>query len=208
MAVAVHATDPITRLGAANILGGDGRVKVLADDELARAEVVVVIEQSVSDGTFAFLRDLRAASRLDPPPRCVIVTDNFRPDALMSAVECGMSAVLQRGTTGADELVRAVLAVSEGSAYLPPRLQGTLLAHLDRMRRDVLEPHGFTLSGLSGRERDVLRLLAEGNSTGEIAAELAYSESTVKNVLYGLMRRHGLTTRAHAVAFALRGGLI
>lgn len=208
VAVAVYAPDPMTGLGAASMLSADGRLKVLDSADLARAEVVVVVEESIGDGVFAFLRDARAESVLESPPRCVIVTDHFRVDGLMTAIECGMAAMLQRCNTSDEELVRTVIAVSQGAAYLPPRLQGSLLTQLDRMRRDVLEPNGLTMSGLSARERDVLRLLAEGSGTEEIAAKLAYSESTVKNVLYGLMSRYGLNTRAHAVAFALRAGVI
>ena len=54
----------------------------------------------------------------------------------------------------------------------------------------------------------MLRLVAEGFGTEEIAAKLCYSERTVKNVLYGLMTRCGLNNRAHAVAYALRAGAI
>ncbi|GAA1982158.1 response regulator transcription factor [Amycolatopsis minnesotensis] len=208
VAVAVHAPDPMTGLGAASMLGADERVKVLVDADSARAEVIVAVADSIDDSVFAFLREVRAASELESPPRCVIVTEHFRSDVLMAALECGMAALLQRSATGAAELVRTVLAVSQGVAYLPPRLQGSLLKQLSRMQQDVLEPNGLTLSGLSAREREVLRMVADGHGTEEIATALAYSESTVKNVLHGMMSRCGLNNRAHAVAFALRAGAI
>jgi DNA-binding NarL/FixJ family response regulator len=138
----------------------------------------------------------------------VIVTDHFRDEALLTAIECGMAALLRRSGTTGEELVQAILAVSQGSGQLPPQLQGNLLAGLDRLQRDMLQPIGLTLSGLSTRERDVLRLMADGHDTEEIAAKLAYSGSTVKNVLHGVMSRCGLNTRAHAVAFAVRTGAI
>ncbi|OZM70837.1 helix-turn-helix transcriptional regulator [Amycolatopsis antarctica] len=207
VAVAVHSSDPMTGVGAASILRGDDRLKIVTGADVATADVAVVVEESIGEGAFAFLREIRATAG-DSPPRCVIVTDHFRVDVLMTAIECGMAAMLQRCTTGGDELVRTILAVSDGAAFLPPRLQGSLLTQLDRMRREVLEPNGLTLSGMSARERDVLRYLADGHGTEEIAGMLAYSESTVKNVLYGLMNRYGLNTRAHAVAFALRAGVI
>lgn len=206
--VAVHASDPTTGLGAVSILGVDRRLKVLAEDELAMAQVIVVVEDSIDNDVFAFLREIRAKSRLESPPRCVIVTDHFRGDAVITAIECGMVALLRRSDTSGAELVRTVLAVGQGMAYLPPRVQGSLLRQLDRIREDVLEPNGLTLSGLSARERDVLRLLADGRGTEEIATTLAYSESTVKNVLHGLMTRFGLNSRSHAVAYALRSGVI
>ncbi|WP_307832233.1 helix-turn-helix transcriptional regulator [Prauserella cavernicola] len=206
--VAVHASDPLTGLGAADLLRQETRVAVLDEDDLASAEVIVVVEESITDGILALLRRARENSRRDPAPRCVFVTDDFRPDLLMTALECGLAAVLPRRDTGGDELARTVLAVSRGAGCLPPRLQGILLSRLDGISRTVLEPNGLTLSGLSARERDVLRLLAEGHRTEEVATLLVYSESTVKNVLYGLMKRHGLATRAHAVAFAVRSGVI
>ena len=61
---------------------------------------------------------------------------------------------------------------------------------------------------LSGRDLAVLRLLAEGQSTANIAVALAYSESTIKNVIHDLVRNLGARNRAHAVAMAIRGGLI
>jgi DNA-binding CsgD family transcriptional regulator len=63
-------------------------------------------------------------------------------------------------------------------------------------------------SGPSDRELRVLRLLSEGCDTREIAHRLCYSERTVKNVIQDVTRRFGLRNRSHAVAFALRQGLI
>ena len=61
---------------------------------------------------------------------------------------------------------------------------------------------------LSRRDIAVLRLLAEGENTASIAVALAYSESTIKNVVHDLVRHLGARNRAHAVAMAIRGGVI
>jgi DNA-binding NarL/FixJ family response regulator len=61
---------------------------------------------------------------------------------------------------------------------------------------------------LTGREIAVLRLVADGLDTGEIAQTLSYSERTIKNVLHDITTRLHLRNRAHAVAYALREGLI
>ncbi len=68
---------------------------------------------------------------------------------------------------------------------------------------DATEVEGFTQ-----RERTVLRLVSEGFDTAEIAAELAYSERTVKNAIHAVTERHHLRNRSHAVAYALRVGAI
>ncbi len=72
----------------------------------------------------------------------------------------------------------------------------------------MLSPRGFTLTGLSQREADILRLIADGLDTAEIATTLSYSERTVKNVIYGVTHRLKLRNRSHAVAYALRAGMI
>ena len=58
------------------------------------------------------------------------------------------------------------------------------------------------------RERDVLRLLADGHDTREIATDLCYSERTVKNVVHDVLMKLNCRTRAHAVALATREGVI
>ncbi|MPZ74787.1 MAG: DNA-binding response regulator, partial [Nitriliruptorales bacterium] len=63
-------------------------------------------------------------------------------------------------------------------------------------------------TALTKREIDVLRLVADGKDTTEIAHELAFSERTIKNVIHDVTMRLNLRNRTHAVAYALRQGLI
>jgi DNA-binding NarL/FixJ family response regulator len=72
----------------------------------------------------------------------------------------------------------------------------------------VLAPRGLTFAGLTPRETEVLRLVADGFDTAEIAGRMCYSERTVKNVLHDLTTRLQLRNRSHAVAYAVREGLI
>ena len=76
---------------------------------------------------------------------------------------------------------------------------------MDETRRGT---GGSTALGWSAREIEVLRLLANGLSTREVARRLAYSERTIKNVVYDLTTRHGLRNRTHAVAVAVRAGVV
>ena len=72
---------------------------------------------------------------------------------------------------------------------MPPDLLGRLLEQVGRLQRQVLAPRGLTFSGLTPRETEVLRLVADGHDTVRDRREVCYSERTVKNVL------HDLTTR-------------
>jgi DNA-binding CsgD family transcriptional regulator len=67
---------------------------------------------------------------------------------------------------------------------------------------------GYTFTGLTPREVEVLRLVADGMDTQEIANQLRFSERTIKNVLHDITSRFHLKNRSHAVAYAMREGLI
>ncbi|TDV48644.1 helix-turn-helix transcriptional regulator [Actinophytocola oryzae] len=192
----------------ADILAGDPRLRLLdGPDGATAAEVIVLVEQTVGDAAFFWLRDLRQKAPRDAPVRCVLVADHFHPSRALVAVGCGVMAVLSRRDLRAGRLGAAVVSVSQGAAHFSPALQGELLEQLDQLRREVLEPNGITMSGLSSRERDVLRGLADGLLTDEIAEQMGCSERTVKTLLYQLMSRYKLNTRSHAVAYAVRTGV-
>jgi DNA-binding NarL/FixJ family response regulator len=76
------------------------------------------------------------------------------------------------------------------------------------MQRQESLPRSPTFTGLVDREIEVLRLVAEGLETAEIATKLSYSQRTVKNVVHDITSRLHLHNRAHAVAYALRQGLL
>jgi DNA-binding NarL/FixJ family response regulator len=107
-----------------------------------------------------------------------------------------------------ETLVRAIISAAAGDGGVPPDLLGGLLNRVSMIQQRVLGPRGLTLSGLTSRELEVLKLLADGYDTAEVARRLAYSERTVKNVVQDITRRHNLRNRTHAVAYALRQGLI
>jgi len=165
----------------------------------------VVVDGTVGTRAFARLRRFRAGGA---GPRAVLVADRFRAEDLLPVVECGASALLTRRELKEGTLAAAITAVSRGAALMPYRLQGVLLDQISQLRSQVLAPAGLTLSGIETRERDVLQLIAEGYQTDEIADRLTYSEGTVKNVLYGMMARLRLNSRSHAVAYAMRAGVI
>ncbi|MFD9890850.1 response regulator transcription factor [Amycolatopsis sp. NPDC059027] len=208
VAVLVYAPDSLSRIGVANMLSGDERVKILDEADFAAAEVLVVTEETLDEGAFTYLHKARAASRLASPPPCVVVINTLRAETVMSAIEYGMAAVLRRSTVDGKELVRTVLEVSKGLPSLPPDVLGSLVTQIGRLHQDMVDPRNLTLFGLTDREREILRLLADGHDTEEIATRLTYSESTVKLTLHRMMTRYNLNNRTHAVAFAIRNGVI
>ena len=128
---------------------------------------------------------------------------------MLAATEAGALGMLRRREATPEELVRVVQRVAAGDASVPRDLLGQLLGAVRRLSRGGAALSAASApSHLAPRERDVLRLLADGQDTQEIATTLNYSERTVKGVIHEITTRLQLRNRSHAVAFALRNDLI
>lgn len=129
----------------------------------------------------------------------VVLYTGFGDEALVNeALDAGVRGVLDKEAP-LEDLVRAIKVVADGGTYLDAGV-GALL--LDRRRRDrVTRP-------LTSRERDVLRLLAEGMSNEQIGVELTISPQTVRTHIEKAMTKLSATTRTQAVAIAIRESLI
>ncbi len=179
-------------------------ILVVDENDVDSARVAVIVSDEVDEAT---LRVIRALQR-NGVPRVVLVSAQLDDHALLTAVEAGASGFVRRCEASPERLVAAVLAAANGDGSVPPDLLGRLLAQMGQLQRQVLAPRGLTFSGLTEREREVLKLVADGYDTAQIAKELAYSERTVKNVIHDVTTRLQLRNRSHAVAYAVRRGLI
>ncbi|WP_371482282.1 LuxR C-terminal-related transcriptional regulator [Kitasatospora sp. NBC_00315] len=202
--VVVHAADPISRAGAVSQLKQCAAVRLAEEPSPGPGAVAVMLAETVDATVTATLRRLVRGGEV----RVVLVVERMREAELLEAVECGVAAILWRREATAPRLGQAVLAAARGDGDLPADLLGRLIVQMGRLQRSVQGLPGFTPPGISERESDILRLVAEGWDTAEIASKLSYSERTVKNVLHGLTTRLHLRNRAHAVAHALREGYI
>jgi DNA-binding NarL/FixJ family response regulator len=141
-------------------------------------------------------------------PSIVLVANEFREDRVLRAIKFGLVSLLYRQDSGYERIVQAILSAYAGRAELPNSVLRYVLDQLKAIQNNVLAPRGLTVAGLSDREVDVFRLLAEGFDTAEVALKLNYSERTVKNVIHGAVTRLKLRNRTHAVAYALRSGVL
>ncbi|WKU05351.1 response regulator transcription factor [Micromonospora sp. HUAS LYJ1] len=202
--VIVQAPDPVTHTGLVSSLVSHPGIEVVPADGLSEANVVVLCCEELTQAEFAVLR--RSVNSTSLP--VVLVVGVLSEADFLAALECRVVAVIPRGVATAERLRQAVLTAATGGGVLPPSLIGEVLKHLDRLQREVLIPYGLNSAGLNTRELDVLRLMADGLDTQEIAERLSYSERTVKNVIHGVTGRLNLRNRSHAVAYAVRTGLI
>lgn len=201
--VAFHATDPLTQAGVTAALRARPEVELVADSDIGSDTVAVVIAERLTEA-----RALLLAMKARGVDRCALVLGDIEEGDLLAIAELGVRAVARRSQASPDALVSLARTAASGEVALPPDLLGTLLTQLARLQRNVLEPRGLDVFGMSEREREVLRLVAQGLDTREIAERMCYSQRTVKTILHDITNRFQLRNRAHAVAFAMREGLI
>ncbi|WP_454041959.1 LuxR C-terminal-related transcriptional regulator [Cellulosimicrobium sp. Marseille-Q8652] len=203
--VSVSAQDPISEGGVVSALRPRPEVRVLGHDEDVRdAEVALVVADQLDEEA---VRLVRAVQRTGGG-RAVLVAGRLDEKDVVAAVEAGVVGMVRRGEATPDRLVTVIRGAASGEGSMPPDLLGKLLGQVGSLQRQVLQPRGITFAGLATREVEVLRLIADGFDTAEVARHLAYSERTVKNVLHDITSRLQLRNRVHAVAYALREGLI
>ena len=199
----IHADDPISRAGVASQLRPRPEVRVLEGEEPDGATVALVVADKVATAALRAIRSLRQRGM-----SVVLVVVELDDAALVAAIEAGIAALVRRAEATADRLVSVIRSAAAGEAAVPPDLLGRLLNQVGQLQRQVLAPRGLSFAVLADREVEVLRLVADGLDTAEIATRLSYSQRTIKTVLHDLTTRLQLRNRSHAVAYALREGLI
>jgi DNA-binding NarL/FixJ family response regulator len=204
-AVLVCATDPILRGGIVLALRGRPEIQLVDDANAEPARTVALaVGDRFDERVMALLRRMRARGYR----RIVLLAGAIDDNEVLAAVQSGVCSVARRSQVDADALVRLINSAQAGEGSMPPDLLGRLLDRVGQLQTKVLEPRGLKTSGISARETDVLRLIAQGLSTREVAKKLCYSERTVKSLLHDVTVRFELRNRSHAVAFAVREGLI
>jgi DNA-binding NarL/FixJ family response regulator len=170
--VTVHSTDLLTRAGALSHLRHQPALEVVESSLPPDGNsVAVVLTQRVDEATAMELRRLVR----DSGRHVVLVADQLREPELMAVLACGVRTILWRTEATQSRLIKAIRSAARGDSELPPDLLGQLIAHVGRTQRAA----GHALSavvpaaGLAPREVDVLKLIAEGLDTHQIAAKLA-----------------------------------
>jgi DNA-binding NarL/FixJ family response regulator len=203
----------LVRAGLRQILGTDDELVVAgecADGAAAvaavtadRPDVVVMdIRMAGMDGVEATRRIVAGA---DPPP--VLVLTTFDDDEILSAaLRAGASGFQLKDAPG-EELLAAVKSVASGEGWLDPGVTGRVLAAY-RAGAPARVASLDTISGLTDREIEVLRLIGRGATNAEIGARLFISEGTVKTHIGRIFSKLGLRDRAAAIVFAFDNGLV
>ncbi|MFH9227455.1 response regulator [Streptomyces lydicus] len=180
----------------------DGEEAVRLVAECAPDVVLMDLRMPRCDGVEA-TRRIRADH---PGTQVVVLTTYADDDDLFPALRAGARGYLTKDADG-DEIARAITGVLSGEAGLSPKIQRRLLERVTEPVRTVPRPLDEPPDGLTAREVEVLRLVAEGQSNPEIARTLHVSTATVKTHINNLFAKAGLRDRAQAIRYAYRHGL-
>ncbi|MEQ4720823.1 response regulator transcription factor [Nonomuraea sp. B19D2] len=140
-----------------------------------------------------------------PEVRVLALSTFDLDENVVAALRAGAGGFLPKDVSP-EELIEGVRVVHRGESAVAPRLLSRLIGTFVRDSRTSSVP--AELAGLTGREREILVLIARGRSNTEIAAELSVSPSTVKNHVTNLFAKIGARDRAQAVIVAYEAGLI
>lgn len=202
---------PVYRRGLRQVLGpgctivGEARdgAAAVAQALALRPDVVVMNLELVGMDGLEATRQIRAAL---PRTQVVVITETDTEEALFAALHAGASSYVDKAEDP-EHLVHAVEIAARGEAYLPPDIARRVLAGVGRARAGsavLSQPR----EPLSEREREVLRLLAQGWRNRDIAAELCVADRTVGNHVAAIYSKLGISNRAEALLFAIKKGIV
>ena len=139
---------------------------------------------------------------LPDPPRVIVLTSFLDDERLLPAIRAGAAGYLLKNAEPA-ELARAVRAAQDGQAIIDPTVASRLVETISAGTTIPDE-----IDGLTGREREVLELIALGRSNKRIALELGISEKTVKTHVGHVLAKLGVSDRTQAALLAVQRGLV
>jgi DNA-binding NarL/FixJ family response regulator len=197
--------NPVIRRGIAALLAdagdivvageaGDGREAIRVASEARPNVVLLDVRMPVMDG-------VQAAGPLAGHARVMMLTYTDDEEQVVAAIRAGASGYLVHGQFDADELVARIRQLAAGETVLSPTVVATVFEALRRTPGSQDEASGP--ASLTGREREIMNLIAQGLRNGEIAEQFVLSEKTVKNHVNRIYAKLGATNRAQATALWL-----
>lgn len=211
MAIKIMITDDhsMIREGLKNLLELEGDIEVIAEavdgqDCLDKLETIKpdVLLLDINMPVMNGLEVLKNLKMRRNKVKVLILTVHNEIEYLMRAVEIGIKGYVLKDSESA-VLRKAIISIASGENYIQPNLIPALNAKMIEKSEDSVK-----LENLTGREIEVLKLLAVGMYNKEVAENLEISERTVKNHVSNIFKKLDVTDRTQAAVFAIRNGLV
>ncbi|HLB12952.1 MAG TPA: response regulator transcription factor [Dehalococcoidia bacterium] len=214
MRVLLADDHPIVRDGLKAILEAEPDIEVVGEaasgqeaaEMVGRLKPDIIIMDLAMPG-MSGIEATRHIKQQNPDIKIMALTMHDSDEYFFQVINAGASGYFVKGGSSAD-LVSALRTVGQGDVFLYPSMAKKLVSdYLSRVRTGKDKDKG-TIEGLTEREREVMRLLAEGRSNQEIADLLVLSVSTVQTHSAHILAKLGLHSRTELVRFAIRQGII
>jgi len=179
---------------------GDGVVAVEMVHQYLPDVVLMDLVMPRLDGISA-TRQVKSSS---PDVKVIALTSFTEDDKVFPAIQAGASCYLLKDVSP-DDLVEAIRAAYQGEARLHPEIIHRLM---EQVAQQASPKHETQLDEITDRERDVVRLVAQGRSNHEIAQELVISEKTVKTHVSNILSKLHLQDRTQLAIYAIKKGLV
>ena len=202
------------RRGLIMVLEAEPDIEVVAEAQDG-TEVIGKAEEFVPDVLLMDVRmpklngieAARAIRESVPSAKIVMLTVSDEEDDLFDAIKAGANGYLLKEIS-IEEVADAIRAVVQGQSLISPSMASKLLNEFNSLAKKAEERQQYPAPALTGRELEVLKLVAKGMSNREIADELYISENTVKNHVRNILEKLHLHSRMEAVIYAVRERLL
>ena len=207
--VAIVDDHPLFREGVANTLANSPDIEVVGQGSTAEDAVrlardllpdVLLLDISMKGGG---INAVRTIAKSYPVIKIVMLTVSEKEEDVLGSLKAGAQGYILKGVTARD-LVKIVLAVEAGEAYVSPALAASLLVDL-RQDRQSVGPSPSPLDELTDREHQILELVATGISNKEIGRELNLREKTIKHYMTNILQKLQVRNRVEAALMVQKG---
>lgn len=218
--VSIVEDHDMARMGLSVILSKNSNIEIVdmsadgqdgVDNALQLKPDVVIMDIGLP--TIDGIEATRKIKTSNPHIKVLMYTSREEEDDIFDSFKAGADGYITKGATS-EQTVAAVLAVSEGAAWLDPAIAKVVLrnvrksAEVQAKRGEINYKLGKNLYGLTEREMEVLALIVDGLSNPQISEKLVITLSTTKTHVHSILQKLYVESRSKAVATAMKEGLV